>query len=378
MARFIGTPQEFYDLFGASLLTKAVNAYTKEYKAMVGRCQDKGAKGIECSKKRHAAHNHENGFSRKSMAMKILNKYKTEDGMIDIDFYEFLKEFYEAHKPLHKTIRVLCSKHHGAYDRGKHDNSENLNDTIYGMPKDKPTTDGNYSVAYVPSEEAIINKLKEDGKCFVHYHMAGGDIVTKPWDNTKTEITEGNLKNNVVSKTFLRKYRKRIERIVVSVYENPENKDSLNEMEPNINGIGLPTENNPLINDQEIKTFPTSEIEINNLKQKSMELQEVVDEIQKVRRRVPGWKKKPYQVNSRILSLFMELSDNGQNGVFLDMLEDEFGTKYPGDVEVFRKNYVQMKNFGVNNHAKVFEEDKENTVCLWAPVKDFIVETYSF
>lgn len=224
MARFIGTPQEFYDLFGANLLTNAVKAYTKEYKDMVGSCQAKGTNGINCSKTLHAAHNHENGFSRKSITMAILSqaKYKIGDGLIDVDIDEFLNEFYLAHKPLHKTIRVLCSKHHGNYDRGTHEKSENLKNTIYGMPKDKPTTDGNYSVVFLPSEDAIINKFKEDGKCYIHYHLAGGDIVTKPWNNIKKEITGVNLKNNVVAKSFLRKNRKRIERIEVSVYENPE------------------------------------------------------------------------------------------------------------------------------------------------------------
>lgn len=38
MAKFIGTIEEFIALFGGTLLTKAVEAYTKEYKEMVGGC----------------------------------------------------------------------------------------------------------------------------------------------------------------------------------------------------------------------------------------------------------------------------------------------------------------------------------------------------
>ncbi len=101
------------------------------------------------------------------------------------------------------------------------------------------------------------------------------------------------------------------------------------------------------------------------------------EEIQKVRRRVLLWKRRTGQVNSRILSLFMELSENGKNGVFVDMLEDEFGSKYPEEISLFQGNYNQMKNFGPRNHAKVFEEDEEKTVWLWEPVRDFIIETYS-
>ena len=100
-------------------------------------------------------------------------------------------------------------------------------------------------------------------------------------------------------------------------------------------------------------------------------------QIRKVERRVPGWRNRPHQINSKILSLFMELSHNGKDGVFLDMLEDEFGSKYPDDARNFTKNYNQMKNYSYNNHAKVFSEDDEKTVWLWQPVKDFIINTFS-
>lgn len=222
MARFIGTPQEFYELFGGSLLTNAVQAYTKEYKEMVGGCQAKGTDDIACSSTIQAAHNHENGYSRKSITMQILEKHLDENGLVNIDIDEFLREFYQAHKPLHRTIRILCSKHHGAFDKGKHEKSELVKDSLYGMPKQKPTAEGKYTIEFVPSEEAIITSLKENGKCYIHYHLAGGDIVTKSWDNTKAEITNENLRANVMGKNFLREYRPRIERIEVSISENPD------------------------------------------------------------------------------------------------------------------------------------------------------------
>ncbi|MDE5794618.1 MAG: PD-(D/E)XK nuclease family protein [Muribaculaceae bacterium] len=101
------------------------------------------------------------------------------------------------------------------------------------------------------------------------------------------------------------------------------------------------------------------------------------EQIRKVKRRVPRWKMRPHQINSKILSLFMELSERGKNGVFLDMLEDEFKSRYSDEAPNFTKNYNQMKNSGLKNHAKVFSEDEEKTVWLWEPVKNFIIETYS-
>lgn len=222
MARFIGTPQEFYDLFGTSLLTNAVTEYTKEYRRMIGYCQAKGTGGIECSSEREAAHNHENGYSRKSIAMAILNKYIDDNGLVDIDIDKFLGEFYIAHKPLHRTIRILCKAHHRAFDKGKQEKRSNLNDTLYGMPKEKPISKGKYTLHFLPNEDAIINALRVSGICYIHYHLADGDIITKPWNNTRKEITKDNLRANVMGTTFLRKYRPRIEKIVVSISQNPE------------------------------------------------------------------------------------------------------------------------------------------------------------
>lgn len=105
---------------------------------------------------------------------------------------------------------------------------------------------------------------------------------------------------------------------------------------------------------------------------------EYEEEIKKVRRRVPGWKRKPDQVNSKILGLFMELSDNGKKGIFIDVLFDEFENKCPEEISLFVRNYNQMKNISEKNHGKVFSEDEEKTVWLWEPVKDFIIETYSY
>lgn len=221
MARFIGTPEEFYELFGGSLLTKAVTAYTEEYKAMMGNCcQDKGKHGIECSKTIQAAHNHENGFSRKSITMNILQKHLNENGIVNIDIEDFLSEFYKAHKPLHKTIRILCSKHHGFFDTGQHERNRSK-ENVYGMPKEKIEREGNYAIEYVPNENEIIESLKNFGKCYIHYHLVDGDIVTRIWENKRGTITIENLQNNVASKQFVKDYNKRIGKIVVSVLEEP-------------------------------------------------------------------------------------------------------------------------------------------------------------
>ena len=98
------------------------------------------------------------------------------------------------------------------------------------------------------------------------------------------------------------------------------------------------------------------------------------EEIYKVRRRVPKWYNAHDQINSIILDVFMKLSDNGKNPVSREQLKD--GAEKRG-VKDFMGNYNQMKNYGVNNHAKVFSEDEKKMVRLWEPVKDFIIGIYS-
>ena len=74
----------------------------------------------------------------------------------------------------------------------------------------------------IPSEEFVINAMNESGKCFIHYHLSGGKIVTEEWDNTGNEITGPIFYNALRNKQFVRDYHNRIEKIVVSVHDNPE------------------------------------------------------------------------------------------------------------------------------------------------------------
>lgn len=222
MAKFIWTIEEFIALFGGTLLTKAVEAYTKEYKGMVGGCQHKGKDGIECSDVLQTAHNHEAGYDRKEMAVEILKGYENAAGIVEVDINEFLRKYHDAHQPLHKTVKILCSTHHKHFDKGTYTKSKPEDVYRYGMPEKQVAERGSCPLEFVPSKEAVINAMKENGKCFIHYHIFDGTIVTKEWNNTKSEITGENLYNNLRSKQFVKDYRNRIEKIVVSVHEYPE------------------------------------------------------------------------------------------------------------------------------------------------------------
>ena len=65
----------------------------------------------------------------------------------------------------------------------------------------------------------------------------------------------------------------------------------------------------------------------------------------------------------------MALSQNGKNRVSREELKQASESNKVYD---FMGNYNQMKNFGIKNHAKVFEESKDNMVTLWAPISGFV------
>lgn len=97
------------------------------------------------------------------------------------------------------------------------------------------------------------------------------------------------------------------------------------------------------------------------------------NEIKKVQRRVLKWLHRPNQINSIILITYMSLSDNDNIAVKRDQLQKAFEKE---NSDSFFSNYVQMKNFGLKNHGKVFEEDRMGNVRLWKPVSDFIREIF--
>ena len=96
-------------------------------------------------------------------------------------------------------------------------------------------------------------------------------------------------------------------------------------------------------------------------------------EIKKIKSRVPRWKRNPHQINSRLLNIYMQISNNGTTKITRDDFQYAFERFY---TDPFLSNYNQMKNFGEKNHGKIFEEDEVGTVTIWRPVAEFIKAIY--
>lgn len=97
-------------------------------------------------------------------------------------------------------------------------------------------------------------------------------------------------------------------------------------------------------------------------------------EIEKVRRRVPKWIRNQHQINSTIMNSYMELS---RNGILPVAVSDLQALSESRGVEKFIGHYNQMKNFGLRNHAKVFEQSKySGKIFLWPEVATYIKGLY--
>lgn len=93
------------------------------------------------------------------------------------------------------------------------------------------------------------------------------------------------------------------------------------------------------------------------------------EEINKVKRRIPKWKKNPTQYNSKILEAFFQMQKDNIT-ITEETFERHCKENYGHDFS-FLTNFSQMHNIAPKNHAKVFDIH-DNEVQLWKPVKEFI------
>ena len=98
------------------------------------------------------------------------------------------------------------------------------------------------------------------------------------------------------------------------------------------------------------------------------------EEINKVMRKVPKWKKNPSQYNYKILDAYFQL-ENTINPITEEEFERYCNKIYGADFS-FLSNFSQMHNIAPKNHAKVFDI-YNGQVQLWSPVKEFIEDVWN-
>lgn len=109
MAKFIGTKQEFLDLFGSTVLTNAVKSYINK-NTMGENCAMCGEK-----KELQRAHRKDKP-QRMDIAKSILEEFTDENGLVTVDMHQFLEKFYDQHKNISEHFIFLCDECHKKYD----------------------------------------------------------------------------------------------------------------------------------------------------------------------------------------------------------------------------------------------------------------------
>lgn len=92
------------------------------------------------------------------------------------------------------------------------------------------------------------------------------------------------------------------------------------------------------------------------------------NEIQKVARKLRKWAEHQDQLNSKILTKFLDIKRGGSfavitKGVLRDALPD---------IANFESNLQQMSAIYEKNHAKVFEIDDRSIITIWSPVQSYV------
>jgi hypothetical protein len=93
-------------------------------------------------------------------------------------------------------------------------------------------------------------------------------------------------------------------------------------------------------------------------------------EIRKIERKIPRWFEEKEQINSKILYAFIRLHEQNNGMVTYEQLEKN------AKIPKFKGNFDQMKNFGIKNHGKIFEQVGQN-IYLWEKVEDIIWNYYN-
>ena len=92
------------------------------------------------------------------------------------------------------------------------------------------------------------------------------------------------------------------------------------------------------------------------------------EEINKVKRRLGLWVKRPGQINARILTAYLKLERSGSTKITEADLKSELR-----DEATFESNFLQMRILADKNHGKIFETYGDR-VTLWPPVVPAIRE----
>jgi hypothetical protein len=119
-----------------------------------------------------------------------------------------------------------------------------------------------------------------------------------------------------------------------------------------------------------IPISPTVELNYDKRKEevKKIDYSEEQNEVQKVQKKLHRWFTQKSQFNSKILYAYINLYEKNSKVTYDDLKKET-------NIKTFDSNFTQMKNFGIKNYGKIFEENGKYIV-LWNKVEDIIWNLY--
>jgi len=204
MATFIGTIQEFRRYIGPQL-RNLVQQITKMHKTAVGGCEYCGFTG-----NLEAAHVH--GRERNALIDIIASDFRSGTTLA-VDLVEFEARFKAEHKPIEKSILILCRSCHGKYD-SRHPSTGNRQKRTHGdlLP---------ITLSHTPPS-VFGSKLAVAQRAEIQVHYSDGKVESKPWSARRFKSTS-NVMGNLRSRPEFRagEWQKRgIVKVHVKVIEN--------------------------------------------------------------------------------------------------------------------------------------------------------------
>lgn len=121
------------------------------------------------------------------------------------------------------------------------------------------------------------------------------------------------------------------------------------------------------------QTYPKTQDVTQNKKEirsitKSKEEDLIGNEINKLHHRLPRWAKNQQQINSKILTLYLKLEEEGVSSITEQTLMERYNNH-----QEFYRNFPQMKTISTKNHGKVFDV-QNGVVTIWEHARPIVQE----
>lgn len=189
MASFEGTIEEFRRYVGPRL-RNLVQQISRKHKNEVGACEHCGAtKNLESA--------HVNGRDRNQIIDSILDDF-TINNIITVDLSQFEDLFKTEHKPIEKSILILCKSCHRRYDKKDTDTiskEKATNEQIASYA----THDNILPITLEPSDPVIFKQeLLTYKKAKIETMHSNGAIKSKVWSASRFNSNSnvfGNLRS---------------------------------------------------------------------------------------------------------------------------------------------------------------------------------------